>query len=70
MLPYSIHSLQDHESEMDSILDRRMRRLLYPEGHGYSCDTGGKLDAIRNLCSIDRVSVVKAGVLIILIFSS
>ncbi|KAF8357595.1 hypothetical protein PRIPAC_92590, partial [Pristionchus pacificus] len=47
--------MQDHESEMDSILDRRMRRLLYPEGHGYSCDTGGMLDAIRNLCSIDRV---------------
>ncbi|GMS90043.1 hypothetical protein PENTCL1PPCAC_12218, partial [Pristionchus entomophagus] len=47
--------MQDHESEMDSILERRMRRLLYPEGHGYWCDTGGKLDAIRSLCSIDRV---------------
>ncbi|GMR43282.1 hypothetical protein PMAYCL1PPCAC_13477, partial [Pristionchus mayeri] len=47
--------MQDHESEMESILDRRMRTLMYPAGHGYSCDTGGKLDAIRSLCSIDRV---------------
>ncbi|GMT19976.1 hypothetical protein PFISCL1PPCAC_11273, partial [Pristionchus fissidentatus] len=47
--------MQDHESEMDSILDRRMRRLLYPDGHGYAIDTGGKLEAIRNMCSIDRV---------------
>ncbi|CAD6190284.1 unnamed protein product [Caenorhabditis auriculariae] len=47
--------MQDHESEMESIMDRKAKKLLYPQGHPYAVDTGGRLKNLRESCSLEKV---------------
>lgn len=62
--------MQDHESEMPCMIDRKRKELFYPKGSSYAAITGGdtakyyinkyilKLGALhelRHLCSNERV---------------
>ncbi|KAK6746301.1 hypothetical protein RB195_012423 [Necator americanus] len=47
--------MQDHESEMASIMERRMKEVLYPKNNSYRVDTGGRLKNLRETCTADRV---------------
>uniref|UniRef100_A0A0K0F9K0 Presequence protease, mitochondrial (inferred by orthology to a human protein) n=1 Tax=Strongyloides venezuelensis TaxID=75913 RepID=A0A0K0F9K0_STRVS len=48
--------MQDYESDMDDIVDRKLKVLLFGEGHSFSANTGGKLSAIREECSHQKVT--------------
>ncbi|CAI5445347.1 unnamed protein product [Caenorhabditis angaria] len=47
--------MQDHESEMESIMDRKTKEMIYPPGNPYSIDTGGRLKNLRDSCSLEKV---------------
>ncbi|CAJ0952755.1 unnamed protein product, partial [Mesorhabditis belari] len=46
--------MQDHESEMETIVHVKAQRLLYPENNPYGVNTGGELKYLRETCSIDK----------------
>ena len=46
--------MQSCESEMDSLMNLRLARVLYPEGNGYRYETGGMLESLRSLTN-DRI---------------
>uniref|UniRef100_A0AC35TMD5 Presequence protease, mitochondrial n=1 Tax=Rhabditophanes sp. KR3021 TaxID=114890 RepID=A0AC35TMD5_9BILA len=48
--------MQDYESEMNDIMERKNKELLLPNNHAYRVNTGGRLPAIRELCSNERVT--------------
>ena len=47
--------MQDHESEMENIVDVKLKELLFPPAHPYRVDTGGKLAFLRDSCSLQKV---------------
>ncbi|EYC00286.1 hypothetical protein Y032_0116g539 [Ancylostoma ceylanicum] len=47
--------MQDHESEMSCIMDRKKKEILYPPNNSYRVDTGGRLKNLRETCTADRV---------------
>lgn len=47
--------MQDHESEMDSIIDRKIKDLTYPRNNPYAVDTGGRLKNLRESCNLEKV---------------
>ncbi|CAB3402179.1 unnamed protein product [Caenorhabditis bovis] len=47
--------MQDHESEMESIMDRKTKELIYPPLYPYAVDTGGRLKNLRESCTIEKV---------------
>ena len=47
--------MQDLESEMERIVDRRRKELFYPPGSSYAASSGGRLKEIREMCSAERV---------------
>lgn len=47
--------MQDHESEMSSIMDRKKKEILYPPHNSYRVDTGGRLASLRTTCNLERV---------------
>lgn len=38
--------MQDHESEMERMIDQQRKNLFYPKGSSYAADTGGRLKKI------------------------
>lgn len=48
--------MQDHENDMDSKMDWARRYLSFPPGNPYRANTGGALPALRELCSLERVT--------------
>uniref|UniRef100_A0A0N4Z2N3 Presequence protease, mitochondrial n=1 Tax=Parastrongyloides trichosuri TaxID=131310 RepID=A0A0N4Z2N3_PARTI len=48
--------MQDYESDMDDIMERKMRQLIFGKGHPYEVNTGGRLKAIREECSYKKVT--------------
>ncbi|ULT99399.1 hypothetical protein L3Y34_000613 [Caenorhabditis briggsae] len=47
--------MQDHESEMESIMDRKTKEVIYPQHNPYAVDTGGRLKNLRESCSLQKV---------------
>ena len=47
--------MQQIESNMASWVNRRMKNLLYAADSGYRAEAGGRLPALRDLCSNERV---------------
>lgn len=47
--------MQDHESEMESIVNCKLKELMYPEQCSYRVNTGGRLSNLRNSCSNEKV---------------
>ncbi|CAI2348052.1 unnamed protein product [Caenorhabditis sp. 36 PRJEB53466] len=47
--------MQDHESEMESIMDRKMKEVIYPPFNPYAVDTGGRLKNLRESCTLQKV---------------
>lgn len=41
--------------DMESIVDRRRKELVYPPGSSYAASSGGRLAEIREMCSAARV---------------
>uniref|UniRef100_A0A1I7U966 Presequence protease, mitochondrial n=1 Tax=Caenorhabditis tropicalis TaxID=1561998 RepID=A0A1I7U966_9PELO len=47
--------MQDHESEMESIMDRKTKEVIYPPFNPYAVDTGGRLKNLRESCTLEKV---------------
>jgi Zn-dependent M16 (insulinase) family peptidase len=47
--------MQDHESEMERMIDQQRKNLFYPKGSSYAADTGGRLKNLRESCSLEKV---------------
>lgn len=47
--------MQDHESEMSCMMDRKKKEVLYPPNNCYRVDTGGRLPSLRTTCNLDKV---------------
>jgi Zn-dependent M16 (insulinase) family peptidase len=47
--------MQDHESEMERMVDQKRKDLYYPRGSSYAMDTGGRLQNLRESCSLEKV---------------
>ncbi|XGW14328.1 hypothetical protein V3C99_000558 [Haemonchus contortus] len=47
--------MQDHESEMSCIMDRKKKEILYPPNNSYRVDTGGRLPSLRTTCNLEKV---------------
>uniref|UniRef100_A0A8R1EC19 Peptidase_M16_C domain-containing protein n=1 Tax=Caenorhabditis japonica TaxID=281687 RepID=A0A8R1EC19_CAEJA len=47
--------MQDHESEMESIMDRKTKEVIYPPFNPYAVDTGGRLKNLRESCNLEKV---------------
>ncbi|CAL2036083.1 unnamed protein product [Caenorhabditis brenneri] len=47
--------MQDHESEMESIMDRKTKEVIYPPYNPYAVDTGGRLKNLRESCTLQKV---------------
>uniref|UniRef100_A0A1I7XT12 Uncharacterized protein n=1 Tax=Heterorhabditis bacteriophora TaxID=37862 RepID=A0A1I7XT12_HETBA len=49
--------MQDHESEMESIMERKRKEVMFPPNNPYAVDSGGRLKNLRETCTIDRVGI-------------
>lgn len=47
--------MQDHESEMETIVSFKTKELLYSKNSSYAANSGGKLQALRESCSNEKV---------------
>uniref|UniRef100_A0A1I8BWY8 Peptidase_M16_C domain-containing protein n=1 Tax=Meloidogyne hapla TaxID=6305 RepID=A0A1I8BWY8_MELHA len=47
--------MQDLESDMERMVDRRRKELFYPPDSSYAASSGGQLKEIREMCSAERV---------------
>lgn len=47
--------MQAYESDMDSMVRRKVKELLYKKNKSYSVQTGGRLENLRNSCSNIKV---------------
>uniref|UniRef100_A0A914HDR4 Peptidase M16 C-terminal domain-containing protein n=1 Tax=Globodera rostochiensis TaxID=31243 RepID=A0A914HDR4_GLORO len=47
--------MQDRESGMETMVDRKRKQLFYPKGSSYAAVVGGALSDIRHICSLERV---------------
>ncbi|KIH59803.1 peptidase, M16 family [Ancylostoma duodenale] len=47
--------MQDDESNMESLVDRKKKEVLYPTNNPYCVDVAGRLKTLRETCTPDRV---------------
>ncbi|CAB3402178.1 unnamed protein product [Caenorhabditis bovis] len=47
--------MQGAESDMQEIIVRKAKQMIYPCGHPYAVDTGGRLKNLRESCTIEKV---------------